>query len=82
MIGGQRLHALDRVHNQLRHGNIVVIPARMVVLAERLRQLRVRDLWAVELPLEDYKNSIPISGDVLLRIRLVGHRHKLLPQTM
>ena len=82
MIGGQRFHALDRVHNQLRHGSVVVIPARMVVFADGLRQLWIGDLWAVELPLEDDKNRIPIPGDVLFRIRPVRHPHELLPQTI
>ena len=82
MVGGQRLNALDCVHDELRHGGIVVIPNRMVILADGFRQLRVRDSWAVEFPLEDDKNWIPTTGDVLLRIRLVRHLHKPLPQMM
>jgi hypothetical protein len=71
MIGGQRFHALDRIHNQLGHRGVVVIPARMVVFANGFWQLWIRDLGAVELPVEDDQNCVPASGDVLLRICLV-----------
>jgi hypothetical protein len=54
----------------------------MIILADGFRQLRIRDLWAVELPLENHENCVPIPGDVLLHIRPVRHLHELLPQMM
>jgi len=82
MIGGQWFYTPDRMDNQLSHGSIVVIPAGMVVLADGLRQLRVGNLGAIELPLEDDQNGITIPGDVLLPICLVRHLHELLPEMM
>ena len=82
MICGQGFDALDRVHNQLRHGNVVVVPARMVVLTDCLRQFRVGNTRPVELPLEDDKYGIAAAGDVLLCIRLVRHLHEPLPEPM
>jgi hypothetical protein len=74
MVWGQRPDALDRSHNQLRHGRVHVIPARVVIPAECFRQVRVRNRRPVEFPFEDDKNN------VLLGIRAIRHAHEPSPE--
>jgi len=57
-------------------------PSRMVVPCGSLPQLRIGDLWAVELPSKTTKNCIPSPETLLSYSSCFGHLHKLLPQTM
>lgn len=82
MIGGQGFHVLDCAHNQPRHGGVVVIPARMVVLTDFLRQLRIRHGRPEELALENDQNGIAVTRDVLLCIRFVRHLYESIPEPM
>jgi hypothetical protein len=82
MIGGQRLDALDRMHNHLRHGSVVVVPSWMVVFADCIRQFWVWLARPVELPLEDDQNSIAVAGSVFQRACFIRHPHEPLPEPM
>jgi hypothetical protein len=82
MVCGQGFDATDGTHNQLRHGSVVVVPARTVVLADSLRQFRVRYARPVELTLEDNQNGIAVAVDVLPCVRPVRHFDESSPEPM
>jgi hypothetical protein len=82
MFRGQHFDATDGVHNQLRHGRVVVVPTWMVALTNGTRQLRVRHSMPVKLTIEDDQNRIAATVDVLLSVRPVRNFDESPPEPM
>jgi hypothetical protein len=82
MVCGQGFDAMDGMHNQLRHGSVVVVPTGMIVLTNCIRQIRVRHLRPIKLPLENDQNCIAVAVDVLPCVRPVRHFDESSPEPM